>query len=142
VSNWDSYAYFTTATALDSGTGQPANPGNLADGQNLASLRKNLPSHPSITSTHSASTGSVFGLRTTDGGALLFYDVAARLTLTAAPGSTLRVDIPGFVSPGSQVNQLMLSYLEQFAVDDPPAAGGTPAKVIADYSGLVGSAGS
>jgi hypothetical protein len=130
-----------TATALDSGAGQPASPGNLADEESLVSLRKSIPSHPSITSRHSATTDPVFGLRTADGGALLFYDVAARLTLAAQPGGTLRLDIPGFMSPGSKVTGLTLNYLEQFAVDDPPAARGTPAQVIADYSGLIGSAG-
>jgi hypothetical protein len=129
-----------TATALDSGAGQPADPGNLADEQNLASFKKSLPSNTSITSSHSASTDPAFGLRTTDGGALLFYDVAARLTLTAAPGSTLGVSIPGFVSPGSHPAELTLNYLDQFATVDPPAASGTHPQVIADYSGLVGSA--
>jgi hypothetical protein len=129
-----------TATALDSGAGQPASPGNLADEEALASLRKSIPSHPSITSRHSATTDAVFGLRTTDGGALLFYDVAARITLAAAPGGTLRLDIPGFVSPGSQASEVMLEYLDQFAVADPPSGHGMPAQVIGDYSGLVGSA--
>jgi hypothetical protein len=130
-----------TAAAFDSGSGKLANPGNLADGQDMAAFKKSLPSHTSITIAHSASTDPVFGLRTTDGGALLFYDVGARLTLTAPPGSTLRVNIPGFVSTGGKATDLTLSYLEQFATDDTPAGGGTPARVIADYSGLVGSAG-
>lgn len=130
-----------TATALDSGAGQPASPGNLADEEALASLRKSIPSHPSKTSRHSATTDAVFGLRTTDGGALLFYDVAARITLAAAPGGTLRLDIPGFVSPGSQASEVTLEYLDQFAVNDPPSGRGMPAQVIGDYSGLTGSAG-
>jgi hypothetical protein len=130
-----------TAAAFDSGSGQLANPGNLADRQDMAAFKKSLPSHTSITTAHLASTDPVFGLRTTDGGALLFYDVGARLTLTAPPGSTLRVNIPGFVSTGGKATDLTLSYLEQFATDDPPAGAGTPARVIADYSGLVGSAG-
>jgi hypothetical protein len=129
-----------TATAFDSGFGQPANPGNLADGQDLAAFKKSLPSHTSITTAHSASTDPVFGLRTTDGGALLFYNVSARLTLTAPPGSTLSVTIPGFVSTDGKATDLTLSYLEQFATDDPPTGGGNPPRVIADYSGLVGSA--
>jgi hypothetical protein len=130
-----------TATALDTGTGQPASPGNLADQENLASFSKSLPSHSTVTSRHSASTDPVFGLRTTDGGALLFYAVTARLTLAAPAGGTLHVSIPGFVSSGGQVSQVMLEYLDQFAVTDPPAGGTTPARVIADYSGLTGSAG-
>ncbi len=130
-----------TATAIESGAGQPADPGNLADKEELMSLRKAISPHSSITSSHSATTDSVFGLRTTDGGALLFYDVAARLTISAAPGGTLRLDIPGIASPGSPVTEVALDYLEQFAVNDPPAGHGMAARVIADYSGLVGSAG-
>jgi len=131
----------TTVTALDTGAGQPANPGNLADEEALMSLKKALPSHPSITSAHSATTDPLFGLRTTDGGALLFYDVAARITLTAAPGTKLQVDIPGFVSSAGQASQVMLEYLDQLAVNDPPAGAGAPAQIIGDYSGLTGSAG-
>ena len=130
-----------TATALDSGAGQPASPGNLADEEALVSLKKSLPSHSSITASHSATTDPVFGLRTTGGGALLFYNVAARITLAAAPGGTLHLDIPGFVSPASQASPVTLQYLDQFAVNDPPSAQGMPAQVIADYSGLTGSAG-
>jgi hypothetical protein len=130
-----------TATALDSGAGQPASPGNLAEASELASLRQTVPSHPSITSSHSATTDPVFGLRTTDGGALLFYDVAARLTVTAAPGGTLHLNIPGFVSPANPASQVTLQYLDQLAVSDPPAGGGMPVQVIADYSGLTAAAG-
>ncbi|HUN36839.1 MAG TPA: hypothetical protein VMU95_32990 [Trebonia sp.] len=130
-----------TATALDTGAGQPASPGNLADEEALVSLRKNLSSHPSITSSHSAATGPVYGLRTTDGGALLFYDVAARIIVASASGAPLHLDIPGFVSPTSQSSQVMLQYLDQLAVNDPPSAQGMPARIVGDYSGLTGAAG-
>lgn len=131
----------STAIALDAATGQPASPGNLADEADLLSIRKATGPHATITSSHSATIDPVFGLRTTDGGALLFYDIAARLTVTAAAGSTLRLDIPGFVSPAQPASRVTLDYLDQLAVTDPPAGRQLPARVIADYSGLTGSAG-
>lgn len=127
-----------TATALSSGTGQPANPGNLADFHDFTALRRTLPPHASITGTHLGSGGPFFGLRTTDGGALLFYDVAARISLTAPPGGTLPLDVPGFFTPASRVATATLDYLEQFATYDPPRGHGTLLPVVADYSGITG----
>src|SRR5262249_53730125 len=109
-----------TATALDSGTGQPASPGNLADQQGHASLRGDISPGSGLTDTPSAAPFPVFGLRATDGGALLFYTVAARLTVTAPQGSALSLNVPGFISAGQQATAETLDYLEQFATYDPP----------------------
>lgn len=134
-----------TATALDNGAGQPAIPGNLADQQALAVLRQEFPATSSETDRHSAATEPVFGLRTVNGGALLFYDVAAQVTVTAQAGGTLPLNVPGFLSPGNPVAQATLDYLEQFAAYDPPAGGagqgaqGSAPSVVADYSGITGA---
>jgi len=125
-----------TATALDSGTGQPASPGNLADQQDQASLRRHISPGSGLTDAHFAAPFPLFGLRTTDGGALLFYTVAARLTVTAPQGSALSLTVPGFISAGQQATAATLDYLEQFATYDPPRGQGTSVPVIADYSGL------
>jgi len=131
-----------TAVARDSGTGQPSTPGNLPIDQARAAVLRQLPKGSSAVSRHAGTRERVFGLRTADGGALLFYDVAARLTVTAPTGSTLHLDIPGWVSAGEGANlarganQIRLGYLEQFATYDPPTAKGTPATVIADYSSI------
>jgi hypothetical protein len=131
-----------TAVARDSGTGQPSTPGDLPIDRARAAVLKQLPQGSSAVTRHAGTSERVFGLRTADGGALLFYDVAARLTVTAVAGSTLHLDIPGWVSAGEGdslargANQIRLGYLEQFATYDPPRAKGTPATVIADYSGI------
>jgi hypothetical protein len=134
-----------TATALDNGAGEPAILGNLADQQALAALRREFPATSSETDRHSAATEPVFGLRTVNGGALLFYDVAAQVTVTAQAGGTLPLNVPGFLSPGNPVAQATLDYLEQFAAYDPPADGtgqgaqGSAPSVVADYSGITGA---
>jgi hypothetical protein len=125
-----------TAIARDSGTGQPSTPGNLPVDQARAAVLRQLPKGSSAVTRHAGTQERVFGLRTADGGALLFYDVAARLTVTAPAGSTLHLDIPGWTSASEGAGQLRLGYLEQFATYDPPAAKGTPAAVIAHYSGI------
>ena len=121
-----------TASSLD-GTGQLPNPGNLADLMDRAFWQGKLPAS-SVTDAHSPS-GPVYGLRTTDGGALLFYADAAELTLTAPAGDAVHLTVPGFYSPGQALTRAGIGYQEQFATYDPPP--GEPGlRVVADYSGI------
>jgi hypothetical protein len=130
-----------TATALDTGAGEPATPANLADQQALAALRREFPAPSFETDRHFAVSKAVYGLRTVDGGALLFYDVAAQVTVTAQANDTLPVNVPGFLSPDNPVARATLDFLEQFATYDPPGAAGhgpqgSVPSVVADYSGI------
>jgi hypothetical protein len=130
-----------TATALDLGAGDPATPANLADQQALADLRREFPATSFETDRHFAATEASFGLRTVDGGALLFYAVAAQVTVTAQGNGTLPLNVPGFLSPGNPVARATLDFLEQFATYDPPGAAGhgpqgSAPSVVADYSGI------
>jgi hypothetical protein len=123
-----------TAASLD-GAGPLPDPGNLADRLDLEFWRAKLPA-ASVSGRHApASGGQVFGLRTADGGALLFYTDAAELTLAPPPGNVLRLTIPGFYSSGQALSRAGIGYLEQFATYV-PAHGGTGLRVIADYSGI------
>ena len=123
-----------TAASLD-GAGPLPNPGNLADRLDLEFWRATLPA-ASVSGRHAAASGGqVFGLRTADGGALLFYTDAAELTLAPPPGNVLRLTIPGFYSPGQALSRAGIGYLEQFATYV-PAHGGTGLRVVADYSGI------
>ena len=126
-----------TASSLDGaplgGTAQLPNPGNLADLKDRAFWQGKLPGS-SVTDAHTPS-GPVFGLRTTDGGALLFYADAAELTLTAPAGEAMHLTVPGFYSPGQALTRAGIGYQEQFATYDPPS--GEPGlRVVADYSGI------
>jgi len=121
-----------TASSLD-GTGQLPNPGNLADLMDRAFWQGKLPAS-SVTDAHSPS-GPVYGLRTTDGGALLFYADAAELTLTAPAGEAMHLTVPGFYSSGQALTRAGIGYQEQFATYDPPS-GSSGLRVVADYSGI------
>jgi hypothetical protein len=125
-----------TAAARDRGTGQPRSPGNLPIDQARAAVLRQLPRGSTAATRHAGTLERVFGLRTADGGALLFYDVAARLTVTAPAGSPLRLDVPGWVAASEGISQARLGYLEQFATYDPPGAKGGQAAIIAAYSGI------
>jgi hypothetical protein len=126
-----------TASSLDGtslgGTAQLPNPGNLADLMDRAFWQGKLPAS-SVTDAH-APSGQVYGLRTTDGGALLFYANAAELTLTAPAGESMHLTIPGFYSPSQSLARAGIGYQEQFATYDPPS-GGSGLRVVADYSGI------
>jgi hypothetical protein len=134
-----------TAAALDgapSGAGTVANSATaaagLADHMDQQFWRNRLPA-AAITDTHAAAPGApVFGLRTTNGGALLFYADTARLTIAPPAGSMLRLTIPGYYSPAMALQRAALSYTDQLAAFDPAATAGGSAQVIASYSGITG----
>jgi hypothetical protein len=130
-----------TAGAID-GTGAGvtvADPGALADRSDQAFWRGKLPT-ATVTDQHAAATGATgqtFALLTTNGGALVFYTDAAELAITPPAGSVIHLTVPGLYSPAQALSRAGLSYLDQFAADDPPAGAGTP-RVVADYSGITG----
>jgi hypothetical protein len=129
-----------TAAALD-GTGNGvSDPGNLSDLADQRFWRGKLPG-ATVTDTHAPAVGAdgqEFALRTSDGGALVFYTDAAQLTVTARPGTMLHLTVPGFYSPGQALSRAGMTYLEQIAAYDPPAGAGGP-RVVADYSGMTGT---
>ena len=131
-----------TASSLDAAVaGQPAVavPGNLADQSDQKLWQAKVPGG-TVTDARAPAAGAdgqEFALRTADGGALVFYTDAARLTITPPAGSTLHLTVPGLYTPDQALTQASISYLEQFAAYDPPAGGGTP-RVVADYSGITG----
>ena len=130
-----------TAGAID-GTGAGvtvADPGALADRSDQTFWRGRLPT-ATVTDEHAAATGAAgqtFALLTTNGGALVFYTDAAELAITPPAGSVIHLTVPGLYSSAQALSRAGLSYLDQFAADDPPAGGGTP-RVVADYSGITG----
>ena len=134
-----------TAASLDgtgTGTGQVAiaDPGNLTDRTDQKSWQGKV-TGGTVTDTHTAAAGAngqEFALRTTDGGALVFYTDAAHLTITPPAGSTLRLTIPGLYTSQQTLTQATVGYLEQFAAYDPPAAAGSTPRITADYSGITG----
>jgi hypothetical protein len=130
-----------TAGAID-GTGAGvtvADPGALADRSDQAFWRGKLPT-ATVTDQHAAATGAAgqaFALLTTNGGALVFYTDDAELAITPPAGSVIHLTVPGLYSPAQALSRAGLSYLDQFAADDPPAGAGAP-RVVADYSGITG----
>ena len=112
----------------------PANAGSLADLRDVIFWRDHLPSG-TVTDTHVAGPGPAFGLRTAGGGAIFFYSLTARLELTAPPGDTFRVEIPGYYSSSQTLQSAAVGYIEQFAAFDPPRGNGSP-RVVADYSSI------
>lgn len=121
-----------TARALD-GNGSAPVPANLADSEDKKFW--DAQHDVSVYDQHQAGPGTVYGLRTADGGALLFYNVSAKLTISPATGLTFRLTIPGWYS-GTAVSLGVLNYAEQFAVYDPPAAHRN-VTFVGDYSGVV-----
>jgi len=123
-----------TAASLDGGQASPASPGNLADRLDQAFWKQRLPT-ATVTDRHAATVGYVFGLSTTNGGALVFYTDTAELTLVPPAGEALHLTIPGFYSPGQAVRTAGIGYLEQFAAYIPPR-GESGRRIVADYSGI------
>jgi hypothetical protein len=123
-----------TATALDGGQAGLSSPANLADRLDQQFWKQRLPT-TTVTDRHAPTADYVFALRTTDGGALVFYTDAAELTLAPPAGEALHLTIPGFYSSGQALKTAGIGYLEQFATYVPPR-GGSGLRVVADYSGI------
>jgi hypothetical protein len=90
------------------------------------------------TDTHSVPADPVFALKTTTGGALVFYTTAAQLTLTPPDGGTISAfNIPGYYSPSSSAGRASatVAYVEQFATFI-PVVGNSGRRVVADISSI------
>jgi hypothetical protein len=126
-----------TAESLDGAT--PAvtvrNPGNLADLRGQVYFQSRLPAGSADTDQHDTA-GLVFALKTTSGGALVFYHLTARLSLAPPAGQTINSRVPGYYSPGQALTSAAVDYADQFAVYLP--AGPAAPAVIADASGITG----
>ena len=113
--------------------------GNLTDLQDEVFWRSGQGGAPmDATDVHSAPAGQIFALKTTSGGALVFYTTAAQLTLTPANGDTISgLNIPGYYSPANSagLTSATVGYVEQFATYIPPA-GSNARDVVADISSI------
>jgi hypothetical protein len=124
-----------TARSFD-GAGPLAIPAGTADRADERSWRAKKGPALTITDRHAPATaGQAFALRTTDGGALVFYTVADTMTITPPAGTVFRLDIPGLQSPAQPLRGAVLQFRDQFAAYDPPAGSGPP-RIVADYSGI------
>jgi len=126
-----------TARSLDGASAALKNPGNLADLRGQAYFQARLPAGSAVTDRHGTS-GLVFALKTVGGGALVFYHLTARLSLTPPPGQTIQLSIPGFYSPSQTLTSAAVDYADQFAVYLPGSSTDTAPAVIADASGITG----
>ena len=108
-------------------------PDNLQGQKDQAFWRSRLLQGSTDTDTHRQAPGAVYGLRTADGGALLFYAVTAQLTLAPPDGQSFQIGIPGYYSPASTQTSAVVGYIDQFATYDPPRSGSP--RIIADTSG-------
>jgi hypothetical protein len=125
-----------TASALDNpGTATIKVPGTLADEMDEAHWRSRLPAGSTDSDKHQAGAGPVFGLRTKDGGAVLFYSVSAQLALATPPGHSFELDIPGYYSCSQTLTSADIGYIEQFAAYVPPA-GHSGSQIVADVSSI------
>lgn len=127
-----------TASSLDGAKGGPVLPGNLADRLDLKFWRKRLPT-ATVTGQHTPGHGQVYGLRTTDGGALLFYADKALLKLIPPAGKALHLTIPGFFTPSQALRSAQIVYVDQFATYVPPR-GRRGLRIVGDYSGITARA--
>jgi hypothetical protein len=129
-----------TATYLDEASASLVNREVMAPGyQYLYDLHDEVffRSHgvSATTDRHSAAPYPVLGLKTRNGGSLIFYTVDAQLSLTAPPGAYLSISIPGYVSLKETPRSVRVGYIEQFASYIPPAGVGDR-RIVADFSSV------
>ena len=113
------------------------NPGNLDDLRDQEYFQSRLPAGSADTDRHNTA-GLVFALKTVGGGALVFYHLTARLSLTPPPGQTINLGIPGYYSSSQAISSAAVDYADQFAVYLPADSADAAPAVIADASGITG----
>jgi hypothetical protein len=89
-----------------------------------------------VQDTHTTTPDPVYALRTTDGGALAFYDLSATLTISTLYGQLFSLKYSGFISGTQQDANFEVGYREQFAVYEPAGPSAAP-QVVAENSGPV-----
>lgn len=109
---------------------------SLTDMSDLSFWRKQTKGTVGVGDVHSASPDQTYALTTADGGALVWCDVDATLTLVPPGGATMNLQIPSFYTKGHPVTRASVPYVAQLLVYDPPRGKGT-ARVVADLSGPV-----
>lgn len=85
---------------------------------------------------HQVTTDPVYALRTSGGGALVFYDLTASLTLGAPDAAPFTIKMDGIFDGKDSVRSAQVNYDDQFAVYEAAGAAAAPA-VIANDSGAV-----
>ncbi|HYZ54512.1 MAG TPA: hypothetical protein VE733_13570 [Streptosporangiaceae bacterium] len=110
---------------------------NLVDVQDQQFYHKTMPQGSTQNDLYATTSDPIYALRTTNGGALVFYDLTATVTLGAPYGGAMglmRIGFGGFLN-GKEKPQasFQLNFGDQFAVYEPP---GKPARptVVADNS--------
>jgi hypothetical protein len=124
------------AASLDGAASLIQDPGNLADMRDRAYFAAHLPAGSSVTGTH-APGGTLYALETAGGGAIVFCDLTAQVSISAPPGQQVAIGIPGYYSASQPVTSADIGYADQFAVYVPAAGQGRP-QLLADASGITG----
>jgi hypothetical protein len=109
---------------------------NLGDLHDQAFFQGLAPGQVDVQDTHATTPDRVYALQTTGGGALVFYDLSATLTISTVYGQLFSLKYSGFISGSQKEANFAVQYREQFAVYEPAGASVEP-QVVAENSGPV-----
>jgi hypothetical protein len=109
---------------------------DLGDLHDKAFWHSRLPPGSTELDQHQVSPGPIYALRTTDGGALIFYNLTASLTLGAPNAIPFTMTIAGIFDGKDSMRSAQVNYDDQFAIYEAAGAAATPT-VIANLSGAV-----
>jgi hypothetical protein len=123
------------------GTVTFSDPAEVADLHDRSVFNSHGKGELTITNHHATTSDQVYALRTTGGGALVFYDLSAAMVLSPGAGfaGLFSIDYPDLITKGKNEDaSFEVDYREQFAVYEPQ---GTPARpqVVAQSGGAVGA---
>jgi hypothetical protein len=107
---------------------------NLGDLHDQAFFQGLAPGQLDVQDTHATTPDRVYALQTTGGGALVFYDLSATLTISTVSGQLFSLKYSGFISGSQKDANFEVNYREQFAVYEPAGAPVQP-QVVAENSG-------
>jgi hypothetical protein len=107
---------------------------NLGDLHDQAFFQGLAPGQLNVQDMHATTADRVYALQTTGGGALVFYDISATLTISTVYGQLFSLKYSGFITGTQQDSNFEVEYREQFAVYEPVGTPATP-QVVAENSG-------
>ena len=109
---------------------------DLGDLNDKKFWHSHMPSGSTQLDQHQVTTDPVYALRTTDGGALVFYNLTASLTIGTPGAVPFTMTMVGIFDGKDSMRAADVNYDDQFAVYEAAGASATPT-VIANYSGAV-----
>jgi hypothetical protein len=110
----------------------------LGDLGDVGFWKKRMPAGSTVRDVHATTEDEIFALRTTNGGALVFYDLSSSLLLATPNAAPFTLKIPGIFDGKQMARTFTENWNDQFAVYEPPGTLAHPTVLATDTAPVSG----